>query len=84
MNGQKENGTHKAVRKSNGKSHGVGTNIEQKFEMVRDAMQEGGEKVMEVGAIVDKKVKENPWLFLTGAALLALSVGYIIGGSRRA
>ena len=83
MNVQKEKGAHKAVKNSERKSHGVSANIGQMVEMVNQAIKEGGEKVREIGSNADRKLKDNPWTILTGAALLALSVGYIIGGSRK-
>ncbi len=83
MNGQKEKSVHKAVRKSGGKNHEVGANITQKVDMLRDAVIKSSNTVREAGASINQNFKKNPWSFLTGIALVALSTGYLMGRSRK-
>ena len=47
------------------------------------AFDEGGEKFKEVAEDLDEKVHEDPWLYIGGAALGALLLGFILGSSKR-
>lgn len=46
------------------------------------ASEIGTERAREIAADVDKQVRENPWPYISGVAIGALLIGYILGRSK--
>jgi len=46
-------------------------------------IEQGSEKTKEAVADLDKKVHQNPWPYIGGAAVGALLLGYLLGSSKR-
>jgi ElaB/YqjD/DUF883 family membrane-anchored ribosome-binding protein len=53
------------------------------LEAAAEAKAAGIEKAREVAREVDKNVHQNPWPFITGAAVGGLLLGFILGRSRK-
>lgn len=51
-------------------------------ELAEEAIGEGTERVKAAAGDVDRKVRENPWPYVGGAALAALLLGFIMGNSK--
>lgn len=51
-------------------------------EVAEEALGESAEKLKGAAEDVDKKVRENPWPYVGGAALAALLLGFIMGNSK--
>lgn len=48
-----------------------------------EAMVSGEEKIKEISTGIDKRVHENPWLFIIIGISSGFLFGYILGGSKR-
>lgn len=59
-----------------------GERLNRLRQQATDAYETGSERVREVAAEVDEKVKENPWPYIGGVAVGALLLGFILGASR--
>src|SRR3990167_3882026 len=46
-------------------------------------IEQGSEKAKEAVTDLDKKVHQNPWPYIGGAAVGALLLGYLLGSSKR-
>lgn len=57
--------------------------VEKTKQNLSGAITGGEEKLKEISMGVDKKVHENPWLFLVVAVTGGFLFGYIFGGSKR-
>ena len=51
-------------------------------ETAEEMFEEGAEQLKDVAGDVDRKVHENPWPYVGGAALAALLLGFIMGNSK--
>lgn len=51
--------------------------------LTQDAIVVGKEKIKEFAGEADKKVHENPWPYIAGAAAVSLLVGYVLGSKRK-
>ena len=47
-----------------------------------DTIEEGGEKLKEAVSDFEDKVRENPWAYVGGVALVSLLLGFILAGSK--
>lgn len=47
-----------------------------------EMFEEGAEQLKSVASDVDKKIHDNPWPYVGGAALAALLLGFIMGNSK--
>ncbi len=47
------------------------------------ALHEGSEKVADAAVKMDRKAHRNPWVFVGGAALAALAIGWVMGACGR-
>lgn len=57
--------------------------IEKTKQNISGAVAGGEERIKEISTGIDKRVHENPWLFLMVAVTTGFLFGYMFGGSRR-
>ena len=68
--------------------------LAHKYAHIRDAILEGTEQgkqviekaqkfVKETASETDKRVRENPWPYIAGAAVISVFVGYLMGCKRK-
>lgn len=53
--------------------------IERTRELAHEALDEGEEKIREAVQEVDKRIRKNPWPYISGAAAFSLLIGYVMG-----
>ncbi len=51
-------------------------------EAARHAKEVGVDKTREIAGDVDKNVRQNPWAYIGGTAVISLLLGYILGHNR--
>lgn len=51
--------------------------------IAQEAIAEGGETVKKAATEVDKRVRDNPWPYLSGVAVVSLILGYFMGSKRK-
>lgn len=51
--------------------------------VAQEAIFEGEETVMKTVRDVDKKVRDNPWPYLGGVAVVSLLLGFLMGSKRK-
>lgn len=51
--------------------------------LTQDAIAEGEDKIKEVVSEADKRVRTDPWLYITGAAAFSLLLGYLMGSKHK-
>jgi ElaB/YqjD/DUF883 family membrane-anchored ribosome-binding protein len=49
----------------------------------QEAITQGKEKVIEMASDVDKRVHKDPWVYVAGAAVGSLLLGYLMGSKRK-
>jgi len=52
---------------------------EQIIEKAKQFTEESKEKLVDVASEADKRVRQNPWPYIAGAAAASLIVGYLMG-----
>ena len=51
--------------------------------VAQEAITEGSETAIKTAKEVDKRVRENPWPYLGGVAVVTLILGYFLGSKRK-
>ncbi|MCB9771902.1 MAG: DUF883 domain-containing protein [Candidatus Omnitrophica bacterium] len=57
--------------------------IKSNQELAQEALAKGQEKAKEIASDVDKRVHKDPWVYIAGAAVASLVLGYLMGSSRK-
>ncbi len=57
--------------------------VGEKYEHLREAIDTGRERAVEVFEEVDEQVKKNPWPYMGGVALGSLLLGFILGNQNK-
>lgn len=57
--------------------------MEKTRQGLSEAVVHGEEKIKEISSGIDKKVHENPWLYIIISISSGFLLGYILGGSKR-
>ena len=52
-------------------------------EHAQEVINQGKEKVQEIAGDVDKRVHKDPWVYIGGAAVASLLLGYLMGSKRK-
>ena len=50
---------------------------------IMSGAEQGREKVKEIAGNVDKRVHQDPWVYIAGAAAGSLLLGYFLGSKRK-
>lgn len=56
---------------------------EEKLEKARETVKEGSEAARKVTAEINRAVRDNPWPFISAAAVLSFLLGFFVRGSRK-
>lgn len=57
--------------------------IKNNQELAHEVITKGQEKAKEIASDVDKRVHKDPWVYIAGAAVASLVLGYLMGSSRK-
>jgi len=52
-------------------------------DITQKAIVQGKEKAIEIATDVDKRVHKDPWVYIAGAAVASLLLGYLMGSKRK-
>jgi ElaB/YqjD/DUF883 family membrane-anchored ribosome-binding protein len=52
-------------------------------DFTQEAIVEGEKKVKEIAGSVDKRVHADPWVYISGAAVASILLGYLMGSKRK-
>lgn len=66
-----------------GTEHRLAESLAAAGQRAAEVAAEAREKTRKAAAVVDGRVHENPWPYISGAAVGALLLGYILGRNRK-
>ena len=50
---------------------------------IKEILKEGEERIKKITTDIDKHVRDNPWPFFAGVAVVALFTGFLMGKARK-
>jgi ElaB/YqjD/DUF883 family membrane-anchored ribosome-binding protein len=57
--------------------------LDKAQDVAQEAIVEGRETVKKTAVEVDRRVRKNPWPYVSGAAVVSLILGYFMGSKRK-